>query len=517
MGARVQLPLTQRHIEEIYLCANDISYFIENYVKIFTLDNGFVFPELRDYQEEILDHYQNNRFSLVMMSRQAGKSVTTLLYLLHSMIFNPDTIIGIVANALPLASELLSKIIEYYEQLPLFLQVGVKSWNKTYIILENGSKIITSSAENGLRGYSASIIMIDEMAFIDNAEKLMTAILPTLSSGSNTKCIITSTPNGMNYFYDMWVKAEKGKSSFKTKRIEWWRVPGRDETYKQSIIDTQGLQVWLAEYECEFKGSAKTLIDTNALEIAEKDLMSPIEFDKFIKGLKIYEDVIEKHRYILSADAAKDGTDNYALHIIDITSLPFRQVVSGKFQISHLYMPEVLNNIGLHYNNAFMVIENNEGAGQSNVDILRMVYEYDNIFKENKSYYGFRTTTKTRPKILSIMKKFIENGNLLVYDIDTLKELNTFIEKNGKYQADSGKKDDLVMSLAITFAPYLNLNNVDDYREFLKLIEENRNEQEREDIEMVSILTFGSFDDATPQSNNTGWGGYTYEGFDDPL
>jgi hypothetical protein len=115
------------------------------------------------------------------------------------------------------------------------------------------------------------------------------------------------------------------------------------------------------------------------------------------------------------------------------------------------------------------------------------------------------------------MKKFIENGNLLVYDIDTLKELNTFIEKNGKYQADSGKKDDLVMSLAITFAPYLNLNNVDDYREFLKLIEENRNEQEREDIEMVSILTFGSFDDATPQSNNTGWGGYTYEGFDDPL
>ncbi len=498
------LPLTEVHIEEIVKCSESVSYFIENYVKIFTLDNGFVVPELREYQHGVLDHYLNNRFCNVMMSRQSGKSVTTLLYILWSVIFNPDTIVGIVANKVSLATELLTKIQEYLEQLPIWLQVGIKSWNKTYIILENGSKIYTSSADNGLRGYSCSIIMIDEFAFIDNPENLMNAILPTLSSGSNTQCITTTTPNGMNYYYHHWMKSERGESLFKNFKVHWYEVPGRDENYRLNIINTQGLRTWQAEYACEFMGSSNTLISMDVLKLLETQVLQPIEYNKYVKGVKVYEEPREKHKYILSLDSSKDGIDNSAIHVIDITSFPFKQVVAGKFKISHLNLPEIMNNIGTDYNNAFIIIENNEGGGQSAADTLKNVYEYDNMFKEQKSYYGFRTTSKTRPKILSIMKMFLEKGHLRLVDEDTLKELLTFVEVNGKFQAESSSyKDDLVMALAITFAPYLNLDNFEDYQEFLKILESNRIEAELEESETLGIIGFGFFDNGVEDREDT--------------
>jgi hypothetical protein len=508
-----KLPLTATHIEEIVKCSESVSYFIENYVKIFTLDHGFTIPELRSYQYGVLEHYINNRFCNVMMSRQSGKSVTTLLYILWSIIFNPDTIVGIVANKVSLATELLTKIQEYLEQLPIWLQIGIKSWNKTYIILENGSKIYTSSADNGLRGYSCSIIMIDEFAFIDNPENLMNAIMPTLSSGNNTQCITTTTPNGMNYYYHHWMKSENGNSMFKNFKVNWYEVPGRDEEYRLNIINTQGLRTWQAEYACEFMGSSNTLISMDILKLLESQVLQPIIFDKYVKGIKIYENPKEKHKYLLTLDSSKDGIDNSAIHVIDITNFPFKQVLSGKFKISHLNLPEIMNNIGTDYNTAFIIIENNEGGGQSTADTLRGVYEYDNMFKEQKSYYGFRTTTKTRPKILSIMKVFIEKGNLQLVDEDTLSELLTFVDINGKYQADKSYHDDLVMALAISFAPYLNLNNIEDYNEFLKELEANRIEVEQEETDTMGILGFGFFSDATEAVHNPNK--VIYEGFDD--
>jgi hypothetical protein len=302
--------------------------------------------------------------------------------------------------------------------------------------------------------------------------------------------------------------------------VDWWEVPGRDEFWKEEMVNTLsgGAVEFAQEYGCDFLGSSKTLIDIDTLKLLQSRLGEPIERDKFIAGTKVYSEPKENHRYVLSADAAKDGQDNYCIQVIDITTLPFKQVLSGKFQVSHLNMPEVLNNIGTHYNNAFMIIENNEGAGQSNVDVLRIVYEYDNIFKEQKSYYGFRTTSKTRPKILSVMKKFLEKGHLVINDKDTLDEMFMFIEINGKYQADKGYKDDLVMSLAISFAPYLNLNNVDDYREFLKLIEETKETQEQEDSEALLFLTCGYFDDSLDQNSNNNYStDWSYQGFDDTF
>lgn len=507
----IKLPLTEKHIEEIYKCSQDIFYFVENYVQIFTLDDGWIIPELRDYQIGLLKHFTENRYCQVMAGRQSGKSITTILYILWKILFSPDCVVGIAANKESMATENLSRLKEFYENLPIWLKVGVKGWNKTYITLENGSKVYSAATSgNTFRGLGISILFVDEIAFIDVWDDFSKSVLPTISSGTKSQAIYTSTPKGINHFYTMWENAETKRSNFKNFRVEWWEVPGRDEKWREVMINTLpgGLIEFNQEYACEFLGSSKTLVEISMLK--KMVSIDPIEYNKFIHGTRLYEYPKENHKYVLAADAAKDGADNYALHVLDITNFPFKQVMSGKFNVSHLSMPEVLNNIGHYYNEAFVIIENNEGGGQSNVDILYQVYEYINIFKEQKSYYGFRTTSKTRPKILSIMKMFVENGNLIIHDRSTIDQLFTFVEVNGKYQADKGAKDDIIMSLAISFAPYLNLTNLEDYKLFVKQLEVNRMEVEQEETETMGILSFGFFDDATDEYNNDK---HSYSGF----
>lgn len=98
-----------------------------------------------------------------ILSHNSGKSVTTALYLLWKALFTKDINIGICANKLSLATEVLDKIKKIFVELPIWLQQGLEAWNKTYIVFENGTRIMTSAGDSdAFRGYSIHIMMIDE-------------------------------------------------------------------------------------------------------------------------------------------------------------------------------------------------------------------------------------------------------------------------------------------------------------------------------------------------------------------
>ena len=133
-------------------------------------------------------------------------------------------------------------------------------------------------------------------------------------------------------------------------------------------------------------------------------------------GLKIYKKPEPSHKYIMSVDPSKDGRDDFAVNIVDITDLKLEQVAAGQLQIDYLLMPEFLLEWAIWFNNAFLVIENNEGSGQSIADMLYKTYEYENLYydvkgdsnstnstKFRKKYPGFRTTSKTRKQILQLV------------------------------------------------------------------------------------------------------------------
>ena len=216
----------------------------------------------------------------------------------------------------------------------------------------------------------------------------------------------------------------------------------------------------------------------------------------------------------MSVDPAKDGKDAFAVQIVDITNFEFKQVATAKLQIDYLLMPEYLEEWGKWYNYAFIIIENNEGAGQSIADTLYKVLEYENLYfdvrtesnqngsKSRKKYPGFRTTPKSRKLILNTMKTFIENGNLKIIDKDTINEFFSFILQNGKYQADEGSHDDMVMSLALIFAPFCSTKNFQDMRLLVDKLY-NRLPEGEENVDVSEVFAIGGFDDFVDGSVQT--------------
>lgn len=227
----------------------------------------------------------------------------------------------------------------------------------------------------------------------------------------------------------------------------------------------------IISHNCQFLGSSSTLINSKIL--AQMNSVDP-EYIRDNK-LKVFEEPKKGHSYIMAVDPAKDGIDAFAIHVMDVTTINFVEVACAQLQIDYLKMPAWLDSWGKWYNYAFLIIENNEGAGQSIADIMFRDYEYENLYFDKqralgtkaikqKPYPGFRTTSKTRKLILDNLRTFIEQGKLEVRSKETIEEFYHFILIDEKYQADDGYHDDMIMSLAITFAPFCETKNFDDLK-----------------------------------------------------
>jgi hypothetical protein len=226
-------------IDEYVKCKMDVHYFAENYCWI-KGEKGEYVPlkgKLRDYQTEIIDSFFNNRFNILMASRQVGKTIMSSITLLHFALFNNGKNILVTANKLDTAVEVLDKIREIYQRLPFFLQQGILNWNQKFMVFENKSRIKGfATTKTASIGQAADFLYLDEFAYLpDNiADKFYKSVFPTISSIENSKIIITSTPNGFNLFHKLLMDAEKPegeKSSYAPKRVYWWQVPKRFVTY----------------------------------------------------------------------------------------------------------------------------------------------------------------------------------------------------------------------------------------------------------------------------------------------
>lgn len=196
-------------------------------------------------------------------------TITTVAYLLWTIIFTPMVNIAIAAHKGPAANGILQRLKLAYENLPLWLQHGIIEWNKGNIELENGSKIgAFATTADGLRSGSYDIVLLDEFAFVPNniAEAFYTSTYPVITAGTNTKVFIISTPKGMNHFYTAWVKAIKKKSEFIPIEVHWSAVPGRDEAWKAKTISNTSEEQFRQEFECLAGETQLELFDTEKNE-----------------------------------------------------------------------------------------------------------------------------------------------------------------------------------------------------------------------------------------------------------
>ena len=497
-AAGVQTEFTKEQIEEYAKCVADPMYFIENFVKIVSLDEGLVQFEPYEYQKKMIHSMHNDRFVIAKLPRQSGKSTIVISYLLHYVLFNSQKNVAILANKLATARELLSRLKLAYEHLPKWLQQGVVEWNKGSIILENGSKILASStSSSAVRGGSFNMIFLDEFAFVPEnvADEFFSSVYPTISAGQETKVLIISTPKGLNMYYKLWKDAEEGNNSYTPIEVHWSEVPGRDDKWKKETIRNTSEAQFRAEFECEFLGSILTLIAPS--KIKAMHYRRPLQERE--DGLKVYHEPIEGHQYFMGVDVARgQELDYHAVTIVDITESPYKVVAQYKNnQIAPFLLPNLLYAMGTRYNNAYILTEVND-IGQEIVDIMHNEMEYENLlvttvrgrkgqvmdggFGNYQVQQGVRMSPKVKRVGCTMLKEMIEQDKLLIEDYDIINELSAFVAKKGSYEAETGHHDDLVMTLVLfawtSTQPYfkdLTDINIRDklYREKIEKMEED--------------------------------------------
>ena len=234
---------TQEEISELSKCANDIIYFANNYCYCMQGSSGYQPITLRDYQEEMLKSYCNNRFCCTLSARQCGKTITASIFIMHNTIFNYDKNIGVAANKFQTAVEIMDKIKEMMNYLPFFMKPGVKVNNQAMMTFDNGCRIIAqATTKRSFIGYTIHTLYLDEFAHVEPhvLDEFYENIMPTVSSMEDSKIIVTSTPNGYNKFFDIYQGAVDGRNSYHPIRVDWWQVPGRDDAWKEKMIQDCG-------------------------------------------------------------------------------------------------------------------------------------------------------------------------------------------------------------------------------------------------------------------------------------
>jgi len=468
----VRLQFSAFEIEEYLKCAKDVNYFCETYVKIVSVDKGLVQFKPFEYQKKMFKVFDDNRFTICKMPRQVGKTTGVVGYLLHKILFNENYNIAVLANKHVQSREILSRIQLAYEWLPKWLQQGIIEWNKGNIELENGSKILASAtSSSAVRGQSYNLIYLDEFAFVPRniQDSFFASVFPTISSGQSSKLLITSTPNGMNLFYKIWMDSVNSNNDYARVDVHWSDVPGRDEAWKELMIRSTSVDQFRQEFECEFLGSANTLIHPAVL--------SKLVYNtphKVLHGVRFYKEPVENHIYSITVDVSEGlGLDSSSFVVIDCTTIPYEVVATyNDADISQLTFPTLLANIGMYYNEASILVEVN--VGSQVVNILQQDLEYENIVStkmsgrkgtvlsgEGQSRLGIKTTKVTKRIGCSNLKSIVESDKIFLNDYSIINELSTYVMDGTSYNAEDGSHDDLVMCLVL-FAWMVNQNYFKD-------------------------------------------------------
>jgi hypothetical protein len=506
--ANIANQFTHEQLIELARCASDPAYFARKYIKIVNIDDGIVPFDMWPFQEKMLRTFHENRFSICKLPRQCGKTTTTVSFILHYAIFNDNVSIAILANKASSAKDILSRLQVSFENLPDWMQQGIKSWNKTSLELENGSKIITASTSaSSVRGGSYNVIFLDEFAFVPNTVALnfMNSVYPTISSGKESKVIICSTPCGLNHFYKLWDEAVKKENDYIPLEINWNEVPGRNEEWRKKTIANLGSEkAFLQEFCTDFLGSSDTLISGIKLQTLTHN--KPI---KTKKSLDTYEEPIPEHQYMVTVDVARGVDLDYsAFTVIDITKMPYKLVAKYRDNnIKPIMFPYIVKDVGLHYNKAFVLCETND-VGNQVANALQYDLEYPNLltcfirgrqgqvlgqgFGGTRVEYGVKMSKNVKKLGAINLKMLIEEDKLLINDFNVINELSTFVQKSNSFMAEEGKNDDLVSCLII-FAwastnEYFKEITDDDIR---KRLFQEKSENDENDILPIGFIQNG--------------------------
>lgn len=454
----------QRQIGEVIKCGKDPSHFFNKYTRIQHPTKGLIPFKTFEFQDKAVEDFIEHRFNIVLKARQLGFSTLVAAYSVWLAIFYKDKNILVIATKLAVAINFIKKVKVILKNLPPWLVIPqITSDNKQSIEFSNGSSIkAIPTSEDAGRSEALSLLIVDEAAFIKNFDELWTALQPTLSAGGRS--IILSTPNGVgNMYHKLYSDAEAGLNDFNSIKLLWDVHPERDQEWFDKEARNLGSKRKVAqELLCDFISSGETFISIEDLEWLSQNVKAPIDRWGEDHNLWIWEYPLSAGQYIISADVARGDAQDYSTcHIIDVENDTVVAEYKGKQPPDKF--ANLLAETGLKYNKALLVPENNSFGYAVIMKLKELLYpriynsssnrginlfDYTYIDAGDQAY-GFNTSGKTRPQILTKLEESIRNKQIKIYSSRFYDEMKTFVWQGGKASALKGRNDDLILSLAI--------------------------------------------------------------------
>jgi hypothetical protein len=511
--------LTKEQVMIEYVkCMKDAPYALRTYLQ--TYDNTvskYVPLELFPDQVSLLQDYEEYEENIALKYRQAGVSTVTAAWVSKRLVFakkeKPEKIL-IIANKLDTSMEMANKIRGFIDQWPAWVGTGFSSDKNSqrHYKLTNGCEVkAVATSRDALRGYTPTILIFDEAAFIDADGDFWAACMASLSTGG--KVIVVSTPNGYDpIYYEIYNQAIKGMNNFKISEMFWWKDPrytkdlylvptedlvdyllSKEEKDQSKIISLSDIDPYERDYQqikeyfnqgykpcsswyekmvkklkydkrkinqelnCEFLGSGDNVFDNRDLEYIKNNTLSDASTKLMGNALWVWKDPVPGHKYIIGVDVSRGDSEDFStIQIIDFDER--EQVFEYIGKIPPDSLAEIAFKWGTIYN-AFCVVDITGGMG---ITTVRKMQElgYKNFYVEGVDAMNIWAVNKhvdripglnfnnKRVQIIAAFEEYIRH-KFVIRSVRLYNEMNTFIYVNGRPDHQKGQHDDLIMSIAM--------------------------------------------------------------------
>ena len=507
-------------IIEYTKCMRNTPYALRTYLQ--TYDNTvskYVPLDLFADQISLLEDYETHNENIALKYRQAGVSTVTAAWASKKLAFarkeKPEKVL-IIANKLDTSMEMANKVRGFIEQWPTWVGIGfsVEKNSQRHFKLNNGCEVkAVATSKDALRGYTPTILIFDEAAFIEADSDFWSACMASLSTGG--KVIVVSTPNGYDaIYYEIYDQALRGMNDFKISEMFWYRDPrytkdlymvktndlvhyllnredypsdtvislsmdnpyDRDHSIVKDYIENgykpcsswfEGMVKKLKydrrkvaqELECNFLGSGDNVFDSELMQNISKNQLRDPQAKLMGNALWIFKEPVNGHKYVMGVDVSRgDSEDFSSIQIIDFDER--EQVLEYVGKIPPDVLAEIAYKWGTMYN-AYCVIDITGGMGVSTARKMQELQYQPGLYVD-----GIDTSNKWKwdPKIndripginfntkrVQIIAAFEEavRHGFKIYSHRTYNEMNTFIYIHGRPDHQKGQHDDCIMGLSM--------------------------------------------------------------------
>jgi hypothetical protein len=512
--------LTKEQVMIEYVkCMNDTPYALRTYLQ--TYDNTvskYVPLELFPDQISLLKDYEDYEENIALKYRQAGVSTVTAAWISKRLVFakktQPEKIL-IIANKLDTSMEMANKIRAFVDQWPSWVGAGFSNDKNSqrHYKLNNGSEVkAVATSKDALRGFTPTILVFDEAAFIEADSDFWAACMASLSTGG--KVIVVSTPNGYDpIYYEIYDQSLKGMNNFKISEMYWYRDPryakdlylvptedlihyllNREEFDDSKNISFAHVDPYERDYEelqhffnrgykpcstwyekmvkklkydkrkinqelnCEFLGSGDNVFDNKQLEEIKNNSLLDAPSKLMGNALWIWKEPVEGHKYIMGVDVSRgDSEDFSSIQIIDFDER--EQVLEYVGKIPPDTLAEVAYKWGMLYN-SYVVVDITGGMG---ITTVRKMQElgYKNLYVDGIDPFNIWANNKTsvekipginfnnkRVQIIAAFEEWVRH-KFKIRSVRLYNEMNTFVYINGRPDHQKGQHDDLIMGISM--------------------------------------------------------------------